>query len=314
MATIATKTSVTSSKASVVRIALTGALASSVFFVICWIGAFIPAGPATHMYIELFTDAEVSSGLALLQGVCWSLLFGLIAGTLIAFFYNMLASFDAYGIEPVSTRADAPGAWRHESEKMNYDRVRFEAMRTDKDEVFRFLWENRKKLALREGAYTEILSVRPCVRIGVDGFTLRETVAEYYQVARLTPAELKQKNIHLPPEFVAELKRARAEMQARREQSLRTSGEAAEAQEEPDTDGVTPVYGGGVLIFDEYGKLKYHVHNDVFGSRQTKRLEYLWSVGQLRPGAESARLTPEHLSAIHRQRAIGARRFATERW
>lgn len=94
MATIATKTSVTRSKASVVRIALTGALASSAFFVLCWIGAFIPAGPATHMYIEPFTDAEVSSGLALLQGVCWSLVFGLIAGALIAFFYNLLASFD----------------------------------------------------------------------------------------------------------------------------------------------------------------------------------------------------------------------------
>ena len=227
---------------------------------------------------------------------------------------HMLASFTAYGIEPASTRADAPGAWRHETGKMNYDRVRFESMRTDKDEVFRFLWDNRKKLALREGAYTEVLSVRPCIRIGLDGFTLHETVAEYYQVARLTPAELKQKKITLPPEYVAELERARAEKQARREQSLRASGEAAEAQEEPDTDAVTPVYGGGVLIFDEYGKLKYHVHNDVFGSRQTKRLEYLWSIGQLRADAESARLTPEHLSALHRQRALGARRFAAERW
>lgn len=224
---------------------------------------------------------------------------------------HMLGSFAAYGIEPASTRADAPGAWRHESAKMNYDRVRFESMRTDKDEVFRFLWDNRKKLALREGAYTEVLSVRPCIRIGLDGFTLHETVAEYYQVARLTPAELKQKRISLPPEYVAELERLRAEKQERRAQSLRASGET---QEGPETDAVTPVYGGGVLIFDEYGKLKYHVHNDIFGSRQTERLAYLWSVGQLRADAESARLTPEHLSALHRQRAIGARRFPAEGW
>ncbi len=227
---------------------------------------------------------------------------------------HMLASFAAYGIAPASTRDDAPGGWRHDTAKMNYDRVRFESMRTDKDEVFRFLWDNRNRLALREGAYTEVLSVRPCMRIGLDGFTLHETVAEYYQVARLTPAELKQKKIHLPPGYVAELDRARAEHQSRREQSLRASGEAAEPQEEPDTDAVTPVYGGGVLIFDEYGKLKYHVHNDVFGSRQTKRLEYLWRIGQLRAGAGGARLAPEHLSALHRQRAIGSRRFPSEGW
>ena len=61
---------------------------------------------------------------------------------------------------------------------------------------------------------------------------------------------------------------------------------AANGSENGDDAGepTTPVYGGGVLIFDEYGKLKYHVHNDVFGSRQTGRLQYLWDVGQLRAG------------------------------
>ena len=48
---------------------------------------------------------------------------------------------------------------------------------------------------------------------------------------------------------------------------------------------MTPVYGGGVLIFDEYGRLKYHVHNDVFGeTRQAQRLKYLWETGQLEAG------------------------------
>ncbi len=227
---------------------------------------------------------------------------------------HMLQSFAAYGIAPASTREDAPGAWRHEPGRMSYDRVRFESMRTDKDEVFRFLWDNRRKLSLREGAYTEVLSVRPCTRVNVDGFTLHETVAEYYQVARLTPEELRTKGIELPEEYVAELQRERDEKLARREQSLGTAGEAVEVQDEPDVDAVTPVYGGGVLIFDEYGKLKYHVHNDVFGSRQTKRLRYLWSAGFLRAGAEGARFSPERLSAIHRQRAIGARRFPAEGW
>ena len=81
-------------RANVLRSALTGAFAAGVFFVICWVGAFLPIGPATHMYIALFTSAEINSSLALVQGLCWSLGFGLIAGTLIAFFYNLLAPLD----------------------------------------------------------------------------------------------------------------------------------------------------------------------------------------------------------------------------
>ena len=210
---------------------------------------------------------------------------------------HMLASFKAYGIAPASTRPDAPGAWRHEPAPMRYERVRFESMRTDKDEVFRFLWENRKALELRDGAYTEVFSVRPCLRIGLVGFTLRETVAEYYQVARLTPTELAQKKIKLPREYVQTLSRKPL------------------LEDEDENPGpVTPVYGGGVLIFDEWGKLKYHVHNDVFGSRQSARLQYLWDIGHLRPGSETARFSPEGLAAIHRARAIGVRRFPAEGW
>ena len=80
--------------ANVLRLALTGALAAGVFYVICWVGAFLPIGPATHMYLALFSSAEINSSLSLVQGLCWSLGFGLIAGTLIAFIYNLLAPLD----------------------------------------------------------------------------------------------------------------------------------------------------------------------------------------------------------------------------
>jgi len=224
---------------------------------------------------------------------------------------HMLKSFAAYGIKPSATRADEPGAWPREAGRMRYERVRFESMRTEKDEVFRFMWDNREALELRAGAYTEVLSVRPCLRIGLDGFTLHETVVEYYQVARLTAAELEQKKIRLPAEYLTELANTRAERLARRRESLKDDDEAPE---EPDTDPVTPVYGGGVLIFDEYGKLKYHVHNDVFGRRQSARLQHLWDAGYLRVGADGARLAPARLSDLHRQRAIAARRFPAEGW
>lgn len=84
----------TRAKANVLRLALTGALAAGAFYVICWLGAFLPLGPATHMYLKLFTNAEINSSVALVEGLCWSIAFGLIAGALIAFAYNLLAPLD----------------------------------------------------------------------------------------------------------------------------------------------------------------------------------------------------------------------------
>ena len=95
MATIANETATSHThNLGVLRFALTGALAAAIFFVLCWIGAKLPIGPATHMYLRLFTNAEPSSGLALIEGVCWSIGFGLIAGALIAVIYNALAFID----------------------------------------------------------------------------------------------------------------------------------------------------------------------------------------------------------------------------
>jgi hypothetical protein len=231
---------------------------------------------------------------------------------------HMRASFRAYGIAPSSKRRDEAGAWDRAPGDLRYDRVRFESMRSDRDEVFRFLWENRRNLEVRDGAYTEVLTVRPCMRAGLDGFTLHETVAQYYQVARLTPKELRDRKINLPKEYLAALRRERRQAIARRRARLGNGrdGEADEspARDEDEDDPTTPVYGGGVLIFDEYGKLKYHVHNDVFGRRQTERLHYLWKVGQLQAGTRGAQLTSARLSALHRQRAIDTRRFPEQGW
>ena len=81
-------------KLGIARVALAGAGTAAVFFALCWLGTFLPIGPATHMYLGLFTNAEPSSGYALVQGICWSLAFGLIAGGLFALSYNLLASLD----------------------------------------------------------------------------------------------------------------------------------------------------------------------------------------------------------------------------
>jgi len=74
----------------VLRLALTGAIASAVFFIFCWIGAQIPVGTLSHMYVQLFTKSDIGSTTALIEGLCWSLGFGLIAGALVALTYNLL--------------------------------------------------------------------------------------------------------------------------------------------------------------------------------------------------------------------------------
>ena len=75
----------------VVRLAVTGALAAGIFYALCWLGArILPIGPASHMYLQLFTSAEPLSTTALIQGVVWSVAFGFIGGALVAALYNAL--------------------------------------------------------------------------------------------------------------------------------------------------------------------------------------------------------------------------------
>ena len=91
---MASSTAVAGHRLGVVRLAATGAVAAAAFVALCWLGAFLPAGPATHMYLQLFTDADMTSIEALLEGLCWSAAFGLVAGALVALIYNALGALD----------------------------------------------------------------------------------------------------------------------------------------------------------------------------------------------------------------------------
>jgi hypothetical protein len=225
---------------------------------------------------------------------------------------HMLEQFAGYGIKP-PPRAQPEGLWAAPPVGLRYERVRAESMRTERDEVFRFIWDNWDDLELRDAAYTKVISVRPCVRTGPDGFVVRETVAEYYQVARMTPSELKVEGVELPAEYLLSLKAAR---KASRDPPVEDAGDPGDsrAATDEDEDITTPVYGGGVLIFDEYGRLKYWVHKDVFGERQSSRLEYLWNEGLLATGEAGASYRAARLSTIHRLRALDGRRWPSEGW
>lgn len=83
-----------SRKADVLHCAATGAISAPAFFILCWLGAFLPVGPATHAYLALFTNAEITSVAALLEGILWSLAFGLVLGTIVALAYRATAGLE----------------------------------------------------------------------------------------------------------------------------------------------------------------------------------------------------------------------------
>lgn len=76
------------------RLAATGGVSMALIFVLCWIGTFVPFSNPTHAYIGLFTTAETQSVTALVEGGLWSLLFGIVAGAVVALVYNGLFPLD----------------------------------------------------------------------------------------------------------------------------------------------------------------------------------------------------------------------------
>src|SRR5258708_14073616 len=163
---------------------------------------------------------------------------------------SLLSNFLAYGIKPTGG-GRRKGLWDRpiDGDLFCYDRTHFDSLKTDPDEMFRFLWENRKVFKLNDQAFTRVLSVRPCVRTGRDGFILRETVAEYHQQLKVFARELARLGIKKP------------------------------AAMPPDQE--VTLYGGNAVIFDEYDHVKYSIGKSIMDKqRQSKRLAYLWEIGR----------------------------------
>jgi hypothetical protein len=182
-------------------------------------------------------------------------------------------TFAGYGIVPPEHGADPDtGYWIPFSQDADivYQRNHAANMLYDKEEVFRFLWENRRTLDIDERGYLRICSVRPSVRQSPDGFFLRETICEYIQVCDIFGAE------------------AKSNLGVERPQGM------------PSTQRIT-AYGGGIIVLDQFGRIKYHIeHRLDDAERQSARLEYLWRTGQLGV-AHDAR---NQFSEIHRSRAM----------
>ena len=198
---------------------------------------------------------------------------------------TLLDWFGRYGITPPDGTT-AEGLLPRAEVQLGREGVRFGSLQTDPTEMFRLLWANRGLLRLDPRAYTQVASVRPCLRIGPeDGLPVRETVAECVQYLALSAAELPAHGLVKP-----------AGMADDEEVVLR---------------------GGSTLILDEYGMLKYEVNNTLPGPRDEvglaemqARLDYLWEQGEFDEGASFA----ARLSNLHRLRALDADVPRSEVW
>jgi hypothetical protein len=130
---------------------------------------------------------------------------------------------------------------------MRYEHLNLAALRTSPDEVFQFIWNNAARLKIDVRLPTRIERVLSSTRVGPDGLVVTEILADYTQVLRTTAATL-------PPGIAA------------------PDGMAPDEQLE--------LWGGGVLVFDQFGRYRLHQRQPLLDKkRQTDRLAYLSTNG-----------------------------------
>jgi hypothetical protein len=134
--------------------------------------------------------------------------------------------------------------------RLDYGSLHLDELKNDPDEVFRFVWENAAALDIKTRYYLAVETVEPARRVGPDGFVVYETAASYVQLLDGSVAALAK---------LAE-----------------SQGEKLEIPPGLDPTTHLQIQGGGALIFDEFGRAKFHQRKSIFGwKRQGDRLAYL---------------------------------------
>ena len=130
-----------------------------------------------------------------------------------------------------------------------YRNLSYTALRSDTDEVLRFIRQNLELLQIDPRFNIYVEHVRPSVRVGPNGMVVDATVAEYVQSLEGTPGELTRAIGLRVPRAVPRGTRVR-------------------------------VLGGGTIVFDGFGQAKYHHRKDIRDTgRQQRRLNYLINNG-----------------------------------
>jgi hypothetical protein len=155
--------------------------------------------------------------------------------------------FKGFGIVPAIAEPSVFGAGGNRPSYRNYS---YAALRSDPDEAFRFMWDNAVAIDLTTRYYTHVDNVRPSTRVAPSGAVVSEWLVDYVQELIVNRSELEAIARPTAPTF------------------------ATPADIPSDTQ--LKLYGGGTLVFNEFGALKYHqVKRLDDWHRQQRRLEYL---------------------------------------
>jgi hypothetical protein len=157
-------------------------------------------------------------------------------------------SFRVFGIEP-PPRMEAIIDFDKEGAKPLYDKLNFDALRVDADEIDRFIWQNAGFLGLDLDFHLHVERVRHATRVGPDGLVVSEILADYIQSVSATLAHFEKLGVRLPKGI--------------------------------DKSTAVQMWGGGVIVFDQFGRAKFHQRKllQEWQGRQSDRLEYLVSHG-----------------------------------
>jgi len=187
---------------------------------------------------------------------------------------KLTASFERFGIVPPDERiVDIEG--------IRYENLHFNFLRDDRDEAYRFIWQNallpqqrrqrsepvemtsdgrpiQKGLGISRDFQTVVESVYPSTRVGPDGFIVEETVVSYIQYVDATLGQM---------EAYSKRKTARSSGRLSIPGGLRR-------------DTKVRMYGAGAIIFDQFGRAKYHQIKPLESwDRQSLRLRQMHALG-----------------------------------
>lgn len=170
-------------------------------------------------------------------------------------------AFARFGIRPPDLRIlDEDGiaaptrATSLQAPGIRYEHLNLLALRTSPEEVFSFLWNNADALDVDVRYPTRVDRVLASTRVGPDGLVVTEILADYTQTLRTTAGAL--------PAGIA--------------------APAGIARDQP-----VHLWGGGVLVFDQFGRFRLHQRQPLLdAARQTGVLAHLSRQGE--PGGTQA--------------------------
>ena len=141
-------------------------------------------------------------------------------------------NFEAYGLVP--RRRSEPRPKEIAGESLDYRQINVASLRSDRAEVFRFLWQNAERIGFNRAFYTDVETIHPVTRVGPDGLIHNETIITYTQRVEGSPAGLRE-----------------------------YSGGALALPRGLDETKERELWGGGVVVFDQFGHARLHLSKPV---------------------------------------------------